>query len=114
MSRTCLTLLLLGFVTVAAAAERIHSLSLELWSRPRQGDLLVTYPSLGAAVREWSEQAGATLEIRYPGGEEGSIWAEELSDWLVALGVPSRHISTVPGAGSPDQIEIVVLSGGAP
>lgn len=114
MFRACFVVLLLAAPALVSAAEDVHILNLELWSRPREGDVLVTYPGLGAAVREWSETASGVLEIRYPGGEEGSVWAEELRDWLIALGVPSRNVTTVPGSASPDVIELVVVSPGGP
>jgi len=62
----------------------------EAWARPRDG----------AAVRAWmAAPEGSTLVIRYPGGEAGLVWASELRDWLVALGVPPAALSLAPGAG---------------
>ncbi|MGD8498692.1 MAG: hypothetical protein PVG82_07280 [Chromatiales bacterium] len=98
----------------APAEERLHTLDLELWSRPRDGATLVTYPGLSRAVRELDGVPEGIMEIRYPGGEQGAVWADELGDWLVSLGLPSGRIRIVPGSTSPDRIELVVIRGVTP
>jgi len=78
------------------------------WARPRHGDWLVNQPSLAAAIKRLQQSPDAVLEIRYPGGDEGVLWAEELQAWLVALGVASDRIERVPGSGAADRVQISV------
>jgi hypothetical protein len=92
---------------VAAQAE-VHEITLEEWSRPRHGESLVRLPALRDAVRQWMAAPAARLVIRYPGGEEGGLWAQELRAWLVSLGVPSGRIELWPGSRRDDAVELEV------
>lgn len=107
-SRRCYGLLL------ATALQSAHAESFELntddWVRPRNGTTVVQFEALRQAVTAWSAEGGdGVIEIRYPGGEEGSLWARELTDWLVAFGVPSRHIQAAAGSAGRDRIVLEVL-----
>ena len=104
-----LGLLLLAAVQPLMAAERFYQVTAAEWARPRQGDLLVTYPGLKDAIQEWNQSNAGRIQIRYPGGEEGVLWAEELRDWLVALGVPSTQSETVPGSRDADSVDLVFI-----
>ena len=66
---------------------------------------------VGAAVREMDSQQDSRLLLRYPGGDEGSLWVEELRSWLLALGVEPGRIELRPGSPAPDIIEMEVLTG---
>ena len=68
------------------------SISAEAWALPRSGAALVKLPPLRAAVQDWLAHPGARIVLVYAGSDTGSLWAGELQDWLVALGVPSDHI----------------------
>lgn len=110
MTRVSIFLLLLAVTLPAAARERTYALGLELWVRPREGAELVRFPELAGAVRDWAGHPGARIQIRFPGGEEGDLWASELCDWLVALGVPSSALETQAGSSQGDRIELIVVS----
>jgi len=73
---------------------------------PRSGDALLRYPPLVEAVQQLQANDNAVLEIRYPGGDSGSLWARELQAWLVALGVESARIRRVPGSEAADQLQL--------
>lgn len=77
-------------------------LGADAWARPRHGDELVQEPALREAVAAVGEDG--QLVIRYPVGEEGVLWAQELKSWLVALGLPSQRLSTQPGYQRDDTI----------
>ena len=83
------------------------------WSRPRSGSAIVNMQPVAAAVRAWRAAAAsnpqARLQLTHPGGEEGSLWAAELRDWLVALGLPPDGIEISAGGQPPDQLEIRLL-----
>ena len=61
----------------------------EEWARPRSGQSLVQMEPLITTMQTMNMEPSSQLFIRYPGGEEGALWASELKDWLVSLGAPS-------------------------
>ena len=63
-------------------------------------------------VREWSSDNRQKIELQYPGGEEGELWVSQLTDWLVALGIPSASLVAVPGSGQGDIIRLRVIRSG--
>lgn len=65
--------------------------------QPRSADTVMRMEAVTGAVRAWHRASGAVLVILYPGGEEGTLWAAQLHDWLVALGIPSDRIERIPG-----------------
>ncbi|MGM0593306.1 MAG: hypothetical protein ACQETD_02120 [Pseudomonadota bacterium] len=107
MSRLVLLVLLL--LTGSQTMAESWSISASEWARPRHGDWLVRQPALVATVEQLQAQPTAFVQLRYPGGDEGVLWAEELHSWLVALGVGSDRIDVVPGSGAADRIELRVV-----
>jgi hypothetical protein len=107
-NRRCYGLLLV--VALQSAQAESFELNTDDWVRPRNGATVVEHEALRQAVAAWSANGGAgIIEIRYPGGEEGSLWARELTDWLVAFGVPSRHIQAAAGSAGRDRIVLDVM-----
>lgn len=97
----------------AASAAESWQLDAEAWSRPRSGRAVVSMQPVAEAVRAWSGADAATIVVLYPGGEEGVLWAAELRDWLVALGVPSDRVEPMAG-GQPGGLRLELReSGGA-
>ena len=88
------------------AAEDIWLLGAGDWARPHDGASMVQMPPLPEVVKAWAQQPDQRLIVRYPGGEEGLLWANELRSWLVALGIPSEYQELVAGSRQPDQIEL--------
>lgn len=95
---------------------RTFTLSADDWARPRSGETIVGFQALRDMAAIWSanEQGssnaeGSTIEIRYPGGDEGGLWAGELADWLVALGIPSNRIQLTPGNARADRIDLLIV-----
>lgn len=101
-------LALMMSVSIAAAAE--YQISADEWARPRSGEMLLQLPGLQQLFRDHRALAQPQVEIRYPGGERGSLWAAELRDWLVALGIPSYGISLVAGQATGDHVTLVLRS----
>jgi hypothetical protein len=46
--------------------------------------------------------------IRHPGEDSGELWAAELRDWLISLGMPSDYILLLPGTQAADEIKLMV------
>lgn len=102
-------LLSLCSLPLAQAADRL--LGYDEWSRPRSADYVLQLPAVSGVMRDWSQAvAGSRVQIRYPGGEEGNLWALELRDWLVALGLPGDLISISPGSAHEDELILSVIS----
>lgn len=79
------------------------------WSRPRSGERVRAMEPVNAAVNAWRAAGDdAQLILRHASGEEGSLWAAELKDWLVALGVPAHRIEVVPAGMAADRLELEV------
>lgn len=93
----------------ATTADRVYALDASLWARPRSGEAVAGLAPVREAVQELLGRPGSRLAIRYPGGEEGGLWAQELRDWLVALGVEPELLLMQPGLGRDDLIELQVV-----
>ncbi len=98
-------LLFIMAMPLQAADVPLHVTASE-WAQPRSGEALLRHPALLQAVRQLQANDKAVLEIRYPGGDSGSLWARELQAWLVALGVESSRIRLQPGSDAPDQLQL--------
>lgn len=111
MIRQSLALLLLAtacILPVQASTVRMFTLSADEWARPRSGEVIVELVPVRAAVNYWLQVDDAMMVIRYPGEDSGELWAAELRDWLVTLGISGSRISLVPGVGEGDQVTLVV------
>ncbi|MBN1379534.1 MAG: hypothetical protein JXA04_09890 [Gammaproteobacteria bacterium] len=108
--KTFLFFMLIIGAHISHAVPRSFTLNVDEWARPRSGERVQSFPSLRDFAVVWSAApTGSVVEIRYPGGDEGSLWASELSDWLVALGIASEHIKLIPGHARADQIELLII-----
>ena len=117
---SAVTTLKLGLLIVTAAAS-CESLSAELitaedWSHPRNGVFVARLGAVAAAVDQMTVRPNRKLLIRYPDGEAGVRWAQELRAWLVAMGISSNRIDIVPGSApssiSDDALELAVIGVG--
>jgi len=99
-------LLIAGGAT--ANTIRMFTLSADEWARPRSGEVIPELASVRAAVSYWGRGTDAILVIRHPGEDSGELWAAELRDWLISLGVPSDYIRLIPGTQEADEITLVV------
>lgn len=117
---SAVTTLKLGLLIVTSAAS-CESSSAELitaedWSHPRNGVFVARLPAVAAAVDQMTARPNRKLLIRYPDGEAGVLWAQELRAWLVAMGISSNRIDIVPGSApssiSDDALELAVIGVG--
>jgi len=101
----CFFMVFTGAYAMAAVQGKSIQLYAETWDMTRHGESILKVPVLVAIINEWQENTKSKIELRYPGGEEGELWVEELKDWLVSLGVPSSNIELVPGSDAQDENE---------
>lgn len=104
--RVLLAALLCVVAARASAVDGVWLLGADDWARPRDGVAMIQMPPLPEVFEAWEQQPDKRLIVRYPGGEEGLLWANELRSWLVALGIPSAHQELVAGSRQPDRIEL--------
>lgn len=95
-----------------ASSLRLFPLSAEEWARPRSGAVIPQLDAVRGAVRYWELGADAMIVIRHPGEDSGVLWAAELRDWLVSLGVPGDAIELRAGSGDADELTLAVGSRG--
>lgn len=86
----------------AGSSQNELKLHAEQWETTRNGEYMLQIPVLNKVVNEWLLKEGYSIELRYPGGEEGELWVGELMDWLISLGIPSKYLIAVPGSGKAD------------
>ena len=103
-----LSVLVLTYYPFAYSQAASWTLSAEAWARPRSGQSLLQMEPLIATLQAFNTEPSSQLVIRYPGGEEGALWASELRDWLVSLGVPSVSIEIRPGQSSHENITLML------
>lgn len=100
--------LLVIALPLKANSLRIFPLNADEWARPRTGEVIAEFGALRAAMSYWEKGSDTLILIRYPGEDSGEIWASELRDWLISLGVPSDYIMLAPGSQAPDEIKLIV------
>ena len=92
----------------SANSLRIFTLSADEWAQPRSGTVITQFDSIRAAINYWEKGVNSAILIRYPGEDSGEIWATELRDWMISLGIPSDYMLLVPGSQAPDEIKLIV------
>jgi len=96
-------------INPVVAGDKSSQLNAEQWELARTGESVLAIPELNKLINAWLDDRNKTIEIRYPGGEEGEFWVQSLADWLVSLGIPSERMVTVPGSGSDDMIKFALV-----
>jgi len=87
----------------------LWQLKAEQWELNRDGESLLALPVLNKVVNAWLKERQQKIEIQYPGGEDGEFWVQQLTDWLVSLGIPSKKMMMVPGSGADDVIRFNLI-----
>ena len=108
ISKACIAGLLLVAGHGMANSVRIFTLSADEWARPRSGAVIPQLSAVRSAVGYWGKDGNRLMIIRYPGEDSGELWAAELRDWLISLGVPADYIRLVPGTQAAEEIKLVV------
>ncbi|MDJ0832668.1 MAG: hypothetical protein QNJ69_04040 [Gammaproteobacteria bacterium] len=95
---------------VDANTVRIYNLTADDWARPRSGAMIPQLEPVRLAVAYWETGSDALILLSHPGEDSGELWASELKDWLISLGVPADYIRLSPGLQVEDEIQIMVGS----
>jgi hypothetical protein len=75
-----------------SSARDSFTLSAEQWALPRSGSALIRLAPIRDTLVTWLATPDAHIVIQDSGSDTANLWVGELSDWLVALGVPADHI----------------------
>jgi len=87
----------------------VWQLRAEQWELARSGETILSLPALNQLIQAWLAEKQKKIEIQYPGGEDGEFWVQELTDWLVSLGIPSKYMVITPGSGADDVIKFNII-----
>jgi len=109
--RSALISIALLLCSTLAARESIYLLSAAEWAGPRSGERILQMDGIHPAMQEVLASSSNRLRLRFPGGDEGRLWVEELRSWLWALGLAPERIELRPGSSAADVIELEVLYG---
>lgn len=109
MNKSFIATVMLIFVTNAFAAD-VELLHANEWSVPKQTVTVLAMPAINKSMRKLQNDTNSILKIKYPGGDEGTLWANELRSWLVALGLSSNRIELIQGSAISTTIELEILS----
>lgn len=109
MNKLIITAIMFIFLPNAFAAD-IELLHANEWSVPKQTATLLEMPAINKSMQKLQQDSSSSLKIKYPGGDEGTLWVNELRSWLVALGLSSNRIDLVQGSAISTTIELEVLS----
>ena len=93
----------------SSADVTVWKLHAEQWELARSGETILSLPVLKQVINAWLSDKQKMIEIQYPGGEDGEFWVQELTDWLVSLGIPSNNMVTTPGSGADDVIKFKII-----
>ena len=96
-------------VPALAVEEHIEILSRSDWPIYENGSHILALPQVSKIVEMFEEDEQVSVEIRYPGGDAGRLWAESLLAWFVSFGIPKQYLSLFPGSGGGDQLAIVLI-----
>ena len=97
-------------LTPALAIEEYQEiLSRSDWPAYENGSHVLALPQVSNVLEKFEEDEQVSVEIRYPGGDTGRLWAESLMAWFVSFGIPQQYLSLFPGSGAGDQLAIVLI-----
>lgn len=84
-------------------------LSADQWATARTAAVVSGFGPIQNMMKSWQVSASHDLLLQYPGEDSGLLWALELRDWLVALGVPQSRIQLSAGSRAADILELKLV-----
>lgn len=102
-----LIFIFLSTTTLTAEAEILHA---DEWLLPKQAATILALPAISKSMEQLQKDASSSLLLKYPGGDEGNLWVNELRSWLITLGLSSKRIELIQGSANSTAIELEILS----
>ncbi len=110
LSRTAAFVLLVTTCFNAfAISEHTEILYRGQWPEYVIGANVIALPQVRKILSLYEEDEKTYIEIRYPGGDAGRLWAESVANWLTSYGAPARYMDLFPGSGAADQLVIAFV-----
>ena len=103
-------LALSAFFSANVLAADIEKLHVNEWSVPKKATTILAMPAINNSMKKLQKNVNSSLRLKYPGGDEGTLWANELRSWLISLGLSSKRIELGPGSAVSTTIELEVIS----
>ena len=123
LSSAWLFIVIIGFSTPwslvqAIQPEQIFVLDADVWAQSRSARVMRHLPVLQKLMQTYNQAGqvgsqGSTtyqIQLQYNSSEAGELWATELKDWLITLGVAAQDIQLVPGNPQVDQLFITLVA----
>ena len=104
---TASALIIISSNIIAADIELLQAAE---WSVPKQANTIIAMPAINKSMKKLKTNVNSSLKIKYPGGDEGTLWVNELRSWLIALGLSSKRIEMIPGSAISTTIELEVVA----
>ena len=104
-----ITLIFFLFLSTLANAAEPELLHANEWLLPKKATTILDMPAIHKSMLKMQAQPQSVLSLKYPGGDEGTLWVYELRSWLVTLGLSSSRIKLKQGSAISTTIEFVVL-----
>lgn len=108
MSRLIIITIIMFFTTLSAVAEP-ELLHANDWLLPKKASAILNMPAIHKSMIKIQNNPDSILSLKYPGGDEGTLWVTELRSWLVTLGLSSSRIRLVQGSAISTTIEFDIL-----
>lgn len=100
------------FADAASAPPDAYTITADQWAKPRSGSSLLQLQPVRDVVQAWQAAPQLHIVIRHAASDAGNLWAGELSDWLVALGVPADHVEKQASADQADDSVTLLVQRG--
>ena len=99
------------FYAVSATAIDYNELTIsrDQWPQHANSMSIAALPQVRQVIEQFDESGRYRLVVRYPGGESGAKWAEQLVHCLVAYGVPGEFLGRELGSGDPDLLLLLMI-----
>ena len=104
-------LLLLALQAVALGTTEVV-IRKDQWPEFANSSNISELPQVRQVLQRFDESGRFRIIVRYPGGETGADWAQQLIRWFVAYGVPGEFIGRELGAGGADRLLVLLVDSG--
>lgn len=94
---------------IFAFAQETFPVPLELWDRPRSGQIVLGQPAIKQAANACLSQPGVSLILHHAAGQEPLLQAEELRAWMIALAIGAERIGLRSDLKSGESLKIEVV-----